>query len=200
MHLCKLNFSKDDEFESILKDYFAFSKDDKSLAFILKDKNEIKSVAIREKLFKNELVKWFKVKGSSNKFIKLIKAKEKGLLKDYCFIFSGIKEIIVSELLGLNAVCFQSDSMMKNIHSHEQINELLKELIQINPLEKGYCVFNYDEVKNADFIDFLAYLMKELRQDYQRDKKGLNSFFSYMEKYFKNYFNKKMNLFLKVIK
>ncbi|ENY9534952.1 hypothetical protein ACM1X7_000374 [Campylobacter jejuni] len=31
----------------------------------------------------------------------------------------------------------------------------------------------------ADFIDFLAYLMKELRQDYQRDKKGLNSFFSY---------------------
>nr|WP_252365347.1 hypothetical protein [Campylobacter jejuni] len=52
MHLCKLNFSKDDEFESILKDYFAFSKDDKSLAFILKDKNEIKSVAIREKLFK----------------------------------------------------------------------------------------------------------------------------------------------------
>ncbi|XUP72899.1 hypothetical protein B6794_008880 [Campylobacter jejuni] len=44
-------------------------------------------------------------------------------------------------------------------------------------MEKGYCVFNYDEVKNADFIDFLAYLMKELRQDYQRDKKGLNSFF-----------------------
>ncbi|EAK7017417.1 hypothetical protein CLB93_08720, partial [Campylobacter jejuni] len=184
MHLCKLNFLKDDEFESILKDYFAFSKDDKSLAFVLKDKNEIKSVAIREKLFKNELVKWFKVKGSSNKFIKLIKAKEKGLLKDYCFIFSGIKEIIVSELLGLNAVCFQSDSMMKNIHSHEQINELLnlidnkrivfivendessfkanlellKELVQIKPLKKGYCVFNYDEVKNADFIDFLAYL------------------------------------------
>ncbi|WP_205569840.1 hypothetical protein, partial [Klebsiella pneumoniae] len=60
--------------------------------------------------------------------------------------------------------------------------------------------FTYDEVKNADFIDFLAYLMKELRQDYQRDKKGLNSFFSYMEKYFKNYSNKKMNLFLKVIK
>ncbi|EGT0715003.1 hypothetical protein JAO96_000325, partial [Campylobacter jejuni] len=176
MHLCKLNFLKDDEFESILKDYFAFSKDDKSLAFVLKDKNEIKSVAIREKLFKNELVKWFKVKGSSNKFIKLIKAKEKGLLKDYCFIFSGIKEIIVSELLGLNAVCFQSDSMMKNIHSHEQINELLnlidnkrivfivendessfkanlellKELVQIKPLKKGYCVFNYDEVKNAD--------------------------------------------------
>lgn len=52
----------------------------------------------------------------------------------------------------------------------------------------------------ADFIDFLAYLMKELRQDYQRDKKGLNSFFSYMEKYFKNYFNKKINLFLKVKK
>ncbi|MBZ7939505.1 hypothetical protein H2277_06880 [Campylobacter sp. W0014] len=226
MHFCKLNFLKDDEFESTLKEYFAFSKDDKSLAFILRDKDIIKSIAIREKNFNGEPVKWFKIKGSSNKFIKLIKAKEKGLLKDYCFIFSGIKEIITSELLGLNAICFQSDSMMKNIHLHEQKNELLnlidnkrivfivendkssfeanlgflRELIQLMPLKKGYCVFNFDEEKNADFVDFLAFLMKELRQDFQKNNENFSNFFAYMEKHFKSYFIKKMNLFLKVVK
>ncbi|MCV3403853.1 hypothetical protein L8V85_07875 [Campylobacter sp. IFREMER_LSEM_CL2090] len=218
MDLCKiLDFVKINEFENIINEYFGFSKNDKSLALILRDKGEIKSIAIKEKIVKDKTIKWFKLKGSNAKFIKFVKAKENGLLKDCCFIFSGIKEIIISELLGINAICFQSDSTMKYIQTHEQINELLsfidekflyfiiendessfnanlgllKELAKLKPsVLNSFSVLNYDEYKNADFVDFIVYLMKELKKDYEKDRKGVNTFLAFAQKYFKSYFMK----------
>lgn len=139
------------------------------------------------------------------------------MLKDCCFIFSGIKEIIISELLDVNAICFQSDSTMKYIQTHEQINELLsfidekflyfiiendessfnanlgllKELAKLKPsVLNSFSVLNYDEYKNADFVDFIVYLMKELKKDYEKDRKELNTFLAFAQKYFKSYFMK----------
>lgn len=223
MHLCKLNFLSASEFNRVLE-YFAFDEINQSVIIMLKDEKSVKSIATHKRLFNEKLVKWHKEKASSAKFINLIKAKEKPFLKEYCFIFSGMKENIISELLGLNALCFQCDSVMKNISTHEQASELLNfikgkrvflvvendessfnagleflhALKALNALEMGYCVFCFDEVLRADFIDFLEYLFKGLRLRFEKDSQGFTSFYNFLESQFKSAFLDEAQKYIKV--
>lgn len=109
--------------KEILKEYICYSKIDDSLAIILKDKEEIKTITIhRSKNKDNNLIKW-KTYGSK----KHIQYKIKD---DFVFIVYGMAEIILCELFNISYIAFQSDSITKNLQNHKQWIEEIKPMIQ----------------------------------------------------------------------
>ena len=109
--------------KEILKEFISYSKIDDSLAVILKDNEEIKTIAIhRAKDKENNLIKW-KTYGSK----KHIQYKIKD---DFIFIVYGMAEVILCELFNISYIAFQSDSITKNLQNHKQWIEDIKPMIQ----------------------------------------------------------------------
>ena len=109
--------------KDILKDFVYFSKLDDSIAIVLKDKEEIKTIAInRAKDKDGNIIKW-KTYGSK----KYIQYKIKD---DFIFIVYGMAEILLCELLELSYVAFQSDSITYGLDNHNQWIQEIKPLIQ----------------------------------------------------------------------
>ena len=105
--------------KEILKDFICYSKLDDSLAIILKDKEEIKTIAIhRAKNKDGNLIKW-KTLGSK----KHIKYKIKD---DFIFIAYGMAEILLCELFDISYIAFQSDSVALNLDNHKEWIEDIK--------------------------------------------------------------------------
>ncbi len=109
--------------KEILKEFICYSKIDDSIVIVLKDKEEIKTIAIhRTKDKEGNLIKW-KTLGSK----KYIQYKIKD---DFVFIVYGMAEIILCELFDISYIAFQSDSITKNLQNHKQWNEEIKPMIQ----------------------------------------------------------------------
>lgn len=109
--------------KEILKRFICYSKLDDSIVIVLKDKEEIKTIAIhRTKDKENNLIKW-KTLGSK----KYIQHKIKD---DFVFIVYGMAEILLCELFDISYIAFQSDSITKNLQNHKQWNEEIKPMIQ----------------------------------------------------------------------
>ena len=109
--------------KEILKEFICYSKIDDSLAVILKDKEEIKTIAIhRSKDKDGNLIKW-KTYGSK----KYIQYKIKD---DFVFVVYGMAEVILCELFNISFIAFQSDSITKNLQNHKQWIEEIKPIIQ----------------------------------------------------------------------
>ena len=109
--------------KEILKRFICYSKLDDSIVIVLKDKEEIKTIAInRAKDKEGNLIKW-KTYGSK----KYIQYKIKD---DFVFIVYGMSEIILCELFDISYIAFQSDSITKNLQNHKQWNEEIKPIIQ----------------------------------------------------------------------
>ena len=109
--------------KEILKRFICYSKLDDSIVIVLKDKEEIKTIAInRAKDKEGNLIKW-KTFGSK----KYIQYKIKD---DFVFIVYGMAEIILCELFDISYIAFQSDSIAKNLQNHKQWNEEIKPIIQ----------------------------------------------------------------------
>ena len=109
--------------KGILKRFICYSKLDDSIVIVLKDKEEIKTIAInRAKDKEGNLIKW-KTFGSK----KYIQYKIKD---DFVFIVYGMSEIILCELFDISYIAFQSDSIAKNLQNHKQWNEEIKPIIQ----------------------------------------------------------------------
>ena len=109
--------------KEILKRFICYSKLDDSIVIVLKDKEEIKTIAInRAKDKEGNLIKW-KTYGSK----KYIQYKIKD---DFVFIVYGMAEIILCELFDISYIAFQSDSIAKNLQNHKQWNEEIKPIIQ----------------------------------------------------------------------
>ena len=109
--------------KGILKRFICYSKLDDSIVIVLKDKEEIKTIAInRAKDKEGNLIKW-KTFGSK----KYIQYKIKD---DFVFIVYGMAEIILCELFDISYIAFQSDSIAKNLQNHKQWNEEIKPIIQ----------------------------------------------------------------------
>ena len=90
--------------KGILKRFICYSKLDDSIVIVLKDKEEIKTIAInRAKDKEGNLIKW-KTFGSK----KYIQYKIKD---DFVFIVYGMAEIILCELFDISYIAFQSDSI-----------------------------------------------------------------------------------------
>lgn len=109
--------------KEILKRFICYSKLDDSIAIVLKDKEEIKTIAIhRAKNKDGNIIKW-KTYGSK----KYIQSK----IKDtFIFIVYGMAEIILCELLELSYIAFQSDSITYGLDNHTQWIEEIKPMIQ----------------------------------------------------------------------
>ena len=109
--------------KEILKEFICYSKIDDSIVIVLKDKEEIKTIAIhRTKDKEGNLIKW-KTLGSK----KYIHYKIKD---DFVFIVYGMAEILLCELFDISYIAFQSDSITKNLQNHKQWNEEIKPIIQ----------------------------------------------------------------------
>lgn len=109
--------------KEILKRFICYSKLDDSIVIVLKDKEEIKTIAIhRTKDKEGNLIKW-KTLGSK----KYIQYKIKD---DFVFIVYGMAEILLCELFDTSYIAFQSDSITKNLQNHKQWNEEIKPMIQ----------------------------------------------------------------------
>ncbi len=109
--------------KEILKEFICYSKIDDSIVIVLKDKEEIKTIAIhRTKDKEGNFIKW-KTLGSK----KYIQYKIKD---DFVFIVYGMAEIILCELFDISYIAFQSDSITKNLQNHKQWNEEIKPMIQ----------------------------------------------------------------------
>lgn len=109
--------------KEILKRFICYSKLDDSIVIVLKDKEELKTIAIhRTKDKENNLIKW-KTLGSK----KYIQYKIKD---DFVFIVYGMAEILLCELFDISYIAFQSDSITKNLQNHKQWNEEIKPMIQ----------------------------------------------------------------------
>ena len=109
--------------KEILKRFICYSKLDDSIVIVLKDKEEIKTIAInRAKDKEGNLIKW-KTFGSK----KYIQYKIKD---DFVFIVYGMAEILLCELFDISYIAFQSDSITKNLQNHKQWNEEIKPIIQ----------------------------------------------------------------------
>lgn len=105
--------------QQILKEYLTYSKIDDSLAIVLKDKEEIKTIAIsRSKDKEGNLIKW-KTLGSK-------KHIEYKIKDDFVFIVYGMAEIVLCELLDISYIAFQSDSIALNLQNHKQWQEDIK--------------------------------------------------------------------------
>jgi len=109
--------------KKILKEFICYSKIDDSLAIVLKDKEEIKTIAInRAKDQEGNIIKW-KTLGSK----KYIQYKIKD---DFIFIVFGMAEILLCELFDISYISFQSDSIAKSLKHHMQWQEDIKPMIQ----------------------------------------------------------------------
>ena len=109
--------------KEIKKEFICYSKFDDSIAIVLKDKEEIKAIAInRTKDKDGNIIKW-KTFGSK----KYIQAKIKD---DFVFIVYGMGEIILCELLEISYIAFQSDSITYGLNNNKQWIEEIKPLIQ----------------------------------------------------------------------
>lgn len=109
--------------KEILKEFISYSKIDDSIVIVLKDKEEIKTIAIhRAKDKEDNLIKW-KTYGSK----KYIQYKIKD---DFVFIVYGMAEILLCELFNISYIAFQSDSITKNLQNHQQWIEEIKPMIQ----------------------------------------------------------------------
>ena len=109
--------------KEILKRFICYSKLDDSIVIVLKDKEEIKTIAInRAKDKEGNLIKW-KTLGSK----KYIQYKIKD---DFVFIVYGMAEILLCELFDISYIAFQSDSITKNLQNHKQWIEEIKPMIQ----------------------------------------------------------------------
>lgn len=109
--------------KEILKEFICFSKLDDSIAIVLKDKEEIKTIAInRAKDKDGNIIKW-KTYGSK-KFI------QSNMKDNFIFIIYGMSEIILCELLGISYIAFQSDSITFGLDNHKQWIEEIKPMIQ----------------------------------------------------------------------
>ena len=109
--------------KEILKDFICYSKLDDSLAIILKDKEEIKTIAIHRARNKDGNLIKYKSYGSK----KYIKYKIKD---DFVFVVYGMLEILLCELFDISYIAFQSDSVALNLDNHKQWIEEVKPLIQ----------------------------------------------------------------------
>jgi hypothetical protein len=109
--------------KEILKGFICYSKLDDSIVIVLKDKEEIKTIAInRAKDKEGNLIKW-KTFGSK----KYIQYKIKD---DFVFIVYGMSEIILCELFDISYIAFQSDSITYGLDNHSQWIEEIKPMIQ----------------------------------------------------------------------
>lgn len=109
--------------KEILKRFICYSKIDDSLAIVLKNKEEIKTIAIhRAKDKDNNIIKW-KTYGSK----KYIQYKIKD---DFVFIVFGMAEILLCELFDISYIAFQSDSITYNLDNNTQWIEEIKPMIQ----------------------------------------------------------------------
>ena len=109
--------------KEILKRFICYSKLDDSIVIVLKDKEEIKTIAInRAKDKEGNLIKW-KTFGSK----KYIQYKIKD---DFVFIVYGMSEIILCELFDISYIAFQSDSITFGLDNHNQWIEEIKPMIQ----------------------------------------------------------------------
>lgn len=105
--------------QKILKKFFGYDKYNDSLVVFLKENNQIKTISIHRSNDKdNNIIKW-KTLGSKQYIQHNIK-------DNYIFIVYGMAEIILCEILELSYVAFQSDSIVKNLSSHEQFQNQIK--------------------------------------------------------------------------
>lgn len=109
--------------KEILKRFICYSKIDDSIVIVLKEKEEIKTIAInRTKDKDGNIIKW-KTYGSK----KYIQYKIKD---DFVFIVYGMAEIILCELFDVSYIAFQSDSITYGLDNHNQWIEEIKPMIQ----------------------------------------------------------------------
>lgn len=109
--------------KEILKRFICYSKLDDSIVIALKDKEEIKTIAIhRSKDQEGNIIKW-KTYGSK----KYIQHKIKD---DFVFIVYGMAEILLCELFDISYIAFQSDSITYGLDNHIQWIEEIKPIIQ----------------------------------------------------------------------
>ena len=96
-----------------------------SLAILLYDKDELKTAAIRRYRTKSgEVIKWYKVKGSSAKFIPY-RLNDK---YSYCFVAFGMAEALIFNILGLEYFILQSDGEAYNLPSNPYFKAIKEQL------------------------------------------------------------------------
>ena len=103
--------------------FIYYSKYYDSLAIVLRNKDEIETIAInRVKNKDGTIIKW-KTFGSKSYIQYKIK-------DNFIFIVYGMGEIIICELLDISYIAFQSDSISKNLQNNYQWVEEIKPTIQ----------------------------------------------------------------------
>ncbi|MDF1882979.1 hypothetical protein JHD49_03420 [Sulfurimonas sp. SAG-AH-194-C21] len=105
--------------QTVLKDMLVYDKYNKSLAIVLKENDEIRTIAIQHAKDKEgKPIKW-KTLGDK-KYI------PHRLNSDYIFCCYGMKEAIICRLFELDYMIFQSDSIAKGIKDNLQFQNEIK--------------------------------------------------------------------------
>jgi hypothetical protein len=107
------------------KDKYGYEHTHSSLAILLYDKDELKTAAIRRyRTQSGEVIKWYKVKGSSAKFIPY-RLNDK---YSYCFVAFGMAEALIFNILGLEYFILQSDGEAYNLPSNPYFKAIKERL------------------------------------------------------------------------
>ncbi len=144
---------------------FGYSQRDNSFTIHLKDKDEVvQTIAIRSSIDKEgNSVKW-KTLGSK----KFIPYK---IEDDFVFLFSGMAEIVIMEMLGLSYIGIQADGMAR--HLPEELKELTdgKTIVVLQDNDKSFReivpkIKNFFKRSEVLVIDFERVLNRELSHGY----------------------------------
>jgi hypothetical protein len=107
------------------KDKYGYIHTHSSLVILLYDKEELKTAAIRRhKTTSGELIKWYKIKGSSAKFIPYRLTDN----YSYCFVAFGMAEALIFNILGLEYFILQSDGEAYNLPSNPYFKAIKEKL------------------------------------------------------------------------
>jgi len=111
--------------QSVLKKCILFDKMNNSIAIAIKEDEEIKTIAIhKSKSKEGDLIKW-KTLGSKSYIPYSIRDNSKVV-----FVLVGMKEYLLMELMELDYIVMQSDSIVKGIHFNDQWLEEIKPQIK----------------------------------------------------------------------
>jgi len=108
IELIDYDFFKSSPYQKRVQGLIGYSERDKSITIHLFDRETVQTIAIRQSNDKNgKPIKW-KTLGSK-KFIPY------EINDEYIFLFSGMAEILIMEMLGLSYVMLQSDGMVRHL-------------------------------------------------------------------------------------
>jgi len=137
--------------QDVLKNCILYDKMNDSIAIALKEDEKIMAIVIQKSFDEDEEIIRWKTLGSKKYIPYKIRDNTKVV-----FIFIGMKEFLLMELLELNYIVPQSDSIVKGLDSNKQWIEDIKPLIQ----DKLIIYVNENDKSSRELIEPLKTELK----------------------------------------